>query len=98
MFGEENSSFAMGKVTGVGRTYFIYDMQGCPNGTAQCRLKSYVVRGQRIVIGRTHGRYVCAYYPNKGGGTAGWLDKARIKPLAVRQSPPVSAWVGQMVR
>ena len=95
MFGEENSSIGLGVVAGAGRNYFVYDMQGCPNATAQCRLKSYVVSGQRVVIGRTQGRYICAYYPSKGGGTAGWLDAARVKPVAVRQNPPFSAWVGQ---
>jgi hypothetical protein len=95
MFGEENSTFGLGKVAGVGPASFVYDMQGCPNVTAQCRLRSYVIPGQRVVIGRTHGRYICAYYPSKGGGTAGWLDTARIEPLAVRQNPPISAWVGR---
>jgi hypothetical protein len=95
MFGEENSAFGLGLVAAPGRTHFVYDMQSCPNATDQCRLKSYLVSGQRVVTGRTHGSYICIYYPNKGGGTAGWVEAARIRPLRVELHPPVSAWVGQ---
>lgn len=94
MFGEENGSFGLGTVAASGQTHFVYDMQGCPNATNKCRLPSYVVKGDKVVTGRTIGDYLCVYFPNKGGGTAGWVMSSRISPLPIPKSPPASAWVG----
>lgn len=94
-FGVDNSIVGLGAVTGTGRAAFVADTGGCPNASAGCRLKSYLVGGDRVVTGRTRGKYVCVFYPSRGRGTAGWLETARLKSLPVRSGPPASAWLGQ---
>src|SRR5262245_24968990 len=63
MFGEENRDFGVAVVGGKERLHFLEDMNGCPNETASCRMRSYVIAGDRLVTGREKGDYVCAYYP-----------------------------------
>ena len=94
-FPVENSSFAQGTVGGSGRAHFFHDMQGCPKASAKCRLKSYLVAGDRVVTGRTRGAFVCAYSPGKGGGTAGWIEAGRIRLLPIPHDPPLAAWTGR---
>src|SRR5689334_3298362 len=76
----ENTDFGLAIIKGAGRAYLLYDMDGCPNTSPQCRKagEGYVFRGDRVVTGRTTGDYVCAYYPSRGGGSAGWIDKSRL--------------------
>lgn len=93
-FGIENGAVGLGMVAGNGRASFVSDADGCPSAAARCRLKSYLVGGNEVVTGRTRGNYVCVFYPHKGGGTAGWVERARIKVLPVQPNPPVSAWLG----
>lgn len=95
IFGVENPSVGLAVVAGKGRAYFLEDMDGCPNPAPQCRQSSYVIPGDTVVTGRSKGRYVCVYFPNKGGGSAGWMELARLRRIPVRQNPPVRAWVGQ---
>jgi hypothetical protein len=95
MFGEENDRFALARVVPAGRTYFFEDMDGCPDLTARCRTKTYVLGGQRLVTGRTHGAFVCAYFPNNVGGSAGWIESARLRTLPVREHRAAKDWVGE---
>lgn len=82
-------------ITPGGRSWFLEDMDGCPSAESRCRQRAYVVAGDRVLTGRTRGRYVCVYYPSRGGGTAGWMDSARIRRIAVDRDPPISAWLGR---
>jgi hypothetical protein len=91
----QNPSFARGVIAGTGRAYFYGDVGGCPAAGPGCRAKSYVVSGDRLVTGRTRGAFMCAYYPGKGGGTAGWVSADRIRLLPTEPNPPRSAWVGR---
>ena len=94
-FGVQNPAPSSAVVTGKGRAYFLLDMDGCPNASRQCRQSSYLVPGDRLVAGRTKGRYVCAYYPGKGGGSAGWMEVARLSLAAPPRSTAVRDWVGR---
>jgi hypothetical protein len=96
-FPTENTDFGLAAIKGTGRAYLLYDMEGCPNSSPQCKKsgEGYVVPGNRVVTGRTNGRYVCAYYPSRGGGSAGWVEKSRLRALATDSSPPPSSWLGR---
>lgn len=65
----------------------------CPDETASCREPAYVVPGDVLLTGSTHGSYSCAYYTDGKKETAGWLLTARL-----HQQPdaalPRSAWLG----
>lgn len=88
-------SFGLAKVSGTGRLNFLGDMDGCPSEEARCRQRAYVVEGDVLLTGRSHGRYVCVFFANRGGGDAGWAPRERLAPMPVPSSPLLSAWVGR---
>jgi hypothetical protein len=91
----ENNPVGRGVIVGEGRAQFLTDMDGCPSAEARCRQSAYVIAGNRVVTGRSNGSYVCVYYPSRGGGTAGWMDAARVRPVATNPNPPLSEWIGR---
>ena len=91
------STIGMAKVAGTDKLFFLNDSDGCPNETAACRQRAYVVGGDQVLTGRTVGAYVCAFYPSRGGGSAGWVQTARLTPLPVNAAPALSAWAGHWV-
>lgn len=94
-FPGEQSDFALAKVTGTARLYLLGDMDGCPaKGDAACRQRSYVVGGDTLITGRTHGGYRCGFYPNKVGGSAGWVEVQRLQPVPLHASPSLRDWSG----
>jgi len=95
LFPIQSPSPGLAVIAGRGRAYFLGDMDGCPSPEARCRQRTYVVPGDRVVTGQARAGYVCVYYPSRGGGTAGWMDAARLTAREVDQNPPLSAWVGQ---
>jgi hypothetical protein len=94
-FPVEHAPFALAAVGGNGRANFWGDMNGCPAAEARCRENTYVVPGDRLVTGRVRGAFTCAYFPNRGGGSAGWIESRRLRAVAVAPRPPLSAWLGQ---
>ena len=93
-FPRENNDFGLAVIKGEGRAYLLADMDGCPNASPECKKWGYVLPGNKVVTGRAKGDYVCAYYPNKRGGSAGWVDRSRLGILAIDRQPPPSSWLG----
>jgi hypothetical protein len=87
--------FMLAEVTAPGRAHFYDDLDGCPEKGEACRGKAYVVKGDKLLVNRMHGEFVCAFYPGKGGGTAGWVESARLGFAAYDAHPPRAAWIGQ---
>ena len=85
-------SFAQAQVTSQ-RAFFYEDAEGCPL-SGECRSSSYVIRGDEVVIGRRIGDFVCAFYPNEGGGTAGWLKIGSLSIHPLDATPPLARWRG----
>jgi hypothetical protein len=94
----DQSGFGIAEVSGQSRLYFLDDTDGCPQPEAHCRGRSYVVPGDRLLTARIKDRYICALYPNTGGGEAGWIEQSRIKPLPVENAPKLSGWDGRWVQ
>lgn len=94
LFAEQNPTLGLARVAGKGRLHFLEDMDVCPAATAACQQKAFVIVGDRLVTGRSKGQFVCAFFPNKVGGTAGWVPRSRLVTLPVNPAPPASAWVG----
>lgn len=90
-----NAPIGLARVIGTSRAWFLEDMDGCPNAEARCRQQAYVVPGDRVLVGNARGNYLCVYYPSRGGGTAGWMDAARLRRIESEPNPPLSAWVGR---
>jgi hypothetical protein len=95
MFAEENTTFGLARIVGKGKSRFYEDMKGCPVATAACLQKSYVLPGDRVVTGRSKGEFVCAFYPNKVGGSAGWMPRSRLAAIRVDPAPPLARWLGR---
>ncbi|MGE8259888.1 MAG: hypothetical protein ACN6RJ_10740 [Stenotrophomonas sp.] len=94
LFPSAQSGFALARVVGTQRLYLLGDMDGCPaKGEPACRQRSYVVSGDTVVTSRDLGAYRCAFYPNKVGGSAGWVDRSKLQPLPVA-TPSLQDWVG----
>jgi hypothetical protein len=91
----EEPPFAHAEVAGQGRLRFLEDMDGCPDKGAACPARGYVIPGDKVLTSKVHGAYTCAFYPSRGGGTAGWVETARLRPLPVEPAPRAEAWIGQ---
>jgi hypothetical protein len=98
-FTDDAPPFALARVAGAKgeRVYFRGDDGDCPLGPdAKCRLKSYLIPGDEVIVTRRYGRYVCAWFqPPKGGETVGWLPADKLAVRAVSSAPPTAAWVGE---
>ncbi len=93
-FPSEQSRFALARVVDAPRLYLLGDMDGCPaKGEPACRQRSYVVNGDTVVTGRDLGAYRCAFFPNRVGGSAGWVDRSKLQPLPVAV-PSLQDWAG----
>lgn len=76
------------------RAMFQDDTDGCPWEGDRCATRSYVLPGDTVIVSRVRNGYACAFYPSKGGGTAGWLATRQINltPLDTRPNP--ERWLG----
>lgn len=91
----EQDAFTLARVTGKPRLHFLDDMEGCPSkGEAACRQRGYVIEGDTLIVGRAQGHYRCVFYPNKGGGSAGWVPEDRLRRLPLPTAIPLQAWAG----
>ena len=87
--------FALARIGGKDRAYFLNDATGCPAEGDRCRTTAYLVPGDTVIVSRLSDGFACAFYPDAGGGTAGWVDAKRLflQPLVNRQ--PIEAWLGE---
>jgi hypothetical protein len=93
-FPADQAPFALAVVTPGEKLGFLGDADGCPSDAAKCRGRAYVVAGNVLLTGHEHGPYVCAFFPNRVGGTAGWMLRARLAPTTFAAAPPAAAWAG----
>ena len=86
---------SLAQVVGMGRLHLLGDMDGCPRDDESCRQgHGYVLPGDVLLAGRTHGGYRCVFYPDRSGGSAGWVRQDRLRLLPLDATPSWSAWVG----
>jgi hypothetical protein len=81
-------------VVGADKLYFQNDTDGCPNETAACRQRAYVVAGNVVLTGQSVGPYICVFFPNRVGGSAGYVRDDRLKPIGALAAPPLAMWAG----
>jgi hypothetical protein len=82
-FPSESEEYGRGKVKGQKneKIYFYGDEKNCPAG-GNCRLKSYVIPGDEVIISRRFGNFACAWYqPKKGPETVGWLPLNKLESV-----------------
>ena len=64
-------------VTGAPRTYLRSDISPCPDDSAACRGRAYVVPGDTVIAGVRSGAFVCVLFPDNHGGSAGYVHFGR---------------------
>lgn len=105
LFPEEGVSYALGKISGADKVYLIEDSvfcakdktpcPVCPSADAACRSGSFVLPGDLVVAGRSHGGYRCVFYRDQKnvGGSAGYVPEDRVS-LSPAASVSLKDWLG----
>ncbi|HEX7956001.1 MAG TPA: hypothetical protein VF508_03610 [Pyrinomonadaceae bacterium] len=96
-FASDSAAFRLARVTGPkrSRVYFQGDEEGCPGPAAKCRQKAYVVPGDQLLVSRTFGDWVCAWFqPARGPETVGWLPAERLGVTEPDANPRPAFWLG----
>lgn len=98
LFPSDKVEFKLATVSGTKGTqiHFFNDDDGCPSADAKCRMRSYLITGNQVLVSRRYGSWICSWYqPLKGHETVGWLP---VDSLAISDhpaSPPLEKWVGR---
>ena len=81
--------FTLMRVSGKDRVHFA----DCFSAT--CIVEAYVVAGDLLVAAPQPGDLVCTVFPNKRGGTKGWIPSGLLSPAPAESNPPLVAWAGK---
>ena len=88
----------LAKVAGGSQVNFIKDgseADDCPNATAACLRKGFLVTGDEVITSARQGDYVCAQYVNaKGLATTGWLPAAALSDEPAAPAISTKDWDG----
>jgi len=61
------------------RIHFLNDDDGCPSPEVRCETKRYLITGDKVLVSKTYGQWMCAWYqPQKGSETVGWLRADKL--------------------
>ena len=75
-----------------------FKAEGCPAATNACRMKSYLVTGDLVLVGKAQEAFTCVAYQSplakKQIWVTGWLPSAALAPVSPMRSPKVSDWIG----
>lgn len=96
LFPREKVDFKLGEIKAHrGENVYFYSDEGenCPSGK-NCRLKSYLIKFDQVIVSRTLGDYSCVWYkPMKGAETVGWIRSDKLEFTAMVQS--IDDYVGK---
>jgi hypothetical protein len=97
-FPRESASYRLAKIKGAAgdRIYFRHGGEDrCPDD-ATCRLKTYVIPGDEVIVSRTLAKFACSWFqPRKGTETVGWIETDRLAWQADTPSPATRDWLGE---
>lgn len=79
------------------RAYFYSDDEDCPSSSeAKCRRKAYVMAGDRVLVSRRFGPFMCGWYqPARGSETVGWLPVDKLSLADETTTPRPEDWLGE---
>lgn len=98
LFPSDEAEFKLATVSGLKgtRIHFLNDDDGCPSADAKCRMKSYLIAGNQVLVSRRYGSWICGWYqPQKGSETVGWLPLDRLVISERPASPALEKWIGR---
>ncbi|MGY4570077.1 MULTISPECIES: hypothetical protein [Bradyrhizobium] len=97
-FPRESTDYRLAKIKGAAgdRIYFRGDgNERCPDDQV-CRLKTYVVRNDEVIVSRTSGKFACSWFqPRKGTETVGWIEIERLAWQEDIRRPAERDWLGE---
>ena len=71
------------------------DNERCPDDQA-CRLKTYVIANDEVIVSRTSGKFACSWFqPRKGTETVGWIETDRLAWQETTRRPAMPDWLGE---
>ncbi|MEZ5344613.1 MAG: DUF3298 and DUF4163 domain-containing protein [Pyrinomonadaceae bacterium] len=77
------------------RSYFYEDSDECPEGE-NCRLKSYVVSNDKVIVAEAQNGFYCAWYePKTGSETVGWIRRHELSIESPDLKPGFAQWIGE---
>jgi hypothetical protein len=97
-FIEKMSEAKLARVSIDGKAAFLANPSAkrpsCPSADKSCETKSYVVRGDELLVLPPAGDYVCATYKSPSGKeTAGWLPKGSVATIDA-PATDIDRWAG----
>lgn len=97
-FPRESTNYRLAKIKGAAsdRIYFHGDdNERCPEDQA-CRLKTYVIGSDEVIVSRTLGKFACSWFqPRKGSETVGWIETDKITWQENMRPPEMRDWLGE---
>jgi len=97
-FPRESTNYRLAKIIGAAgdRIYFRGDdNERCPDDQA-CRLKTYVIANDEVIVSRTSGKFACSWFqPRKGTETVGWIETDRLAWQETTRRPAMPDWLGE---
>jgi len=97
-FPRDSKNYRLAKIKGPAgdRIYFHGDSnEGCPDDRT-CRLNSYVVPNDEVIVSRTYGKFTCSWFqPRKGNETVGWIETDSLVSHAGIRPPAERDWLGE---
>ena len=96
-FPRESKTYRLAKIKGKPkeRIYFFGDeREDCPQNK-NCRLKSYVVPNDEVIVSRELGDFACVWFqPKNGSETVGWLHTEKLSYLPETKDLKINDWIG----
>jgi len=96
-FPRESKDYSLAIVKGKkGEKVYFYgdEREDCPKNK-NCRLKSYVVPNDEVIVSRKFGNFACVWFqPKKGSETVGWVNVDNLKLVEVKSNISIGNWVG----
>jgi hypothetical protein len=97
-FPRESANYRLATIKGAAGDKIHFhgdDNARCPDDAA-CRLKTYVIPGDEVIISRTSGKFACSWFqPRKGAETVGWIETDRLAWQADARPPAMRDWLGE---
>jgi hypothetical protein len=99
-FSYVESQIQLVKAIGKPRTYFLTDslaVEGCPEKGEKCHSRAYVIPGDELLILKTMPGYICAVFPKKTDGAAGWVAEDQVSLISEKAitKPLLEVWSGR---
>ena len=97
-FPRESKAYRLATIKGAAgdRAHFHDDgNEKCPADDS-CRLKTYVIANDQVIVSRTFGKFACSWFqPRKGNGTTGWIETDRLTWAGSIRPPEIRDWLGE---